>query len=190
MFAGHFGVAAAVKARRPEVPLWALMGATQLLDIVFVPLLLSGVETIDSSEGTGYGKAVIHAGYSHSLIGAMLLAFLAGLAAWKAWGKRGGVTIGAVVFSHWLLDLIVHRQDLPILPGNTGDLPLLGLGLWEHSTASAVIELLLVMVGMVMYGLSLRLRSTHLPNKMKAWTAGIVTGVLLCFSWVTDIFGL
>ncbi|TJY42244.1 permease [Cohnella pontilimi] len=190
MFAGHFGVAAAVKAKRQEVPLWALMGATQLLDIVFVPMLLSGAETIDSSEGVGYGKAIIHADFTHSIVGALVLAVLAGLLAWKAWGKRSGVTIGAVVFSHWLLDLLVHRPDLPVLPGNVGDLPLMGFGLWKIPAASAAVELLLVVVGMVMYGLSLRLRGAHLANKSKVWTAGIVMGILLGLSLLTDVFGI
>jgi hypothetical protein len=57
MFAGHFGLAAAVKAKAPEVPLWALMVGTQLLDLAFMPLLLSGIETMDqTSHGSGYGQ--------------------------------------------------------------------------------------------------------------------------------------
>jgi membrane-bound metal-dependent hydrolase YbcI (DUF457 family) len=102
MFAAHFGVAAAVKAGRQEIPLWALMAATQLLDIAFVPMLLSGVETMDTSGGTGYGEAVIHAEYTHSLAGALVLALLAGLAAWRIWGKRGGImglTLGMALIS-------------------------------------------------------------------------------------------
>ena len=46
MIAGHFGFAAAVKSREPETPLWALMLATVWLDVVFVPLYLSGIETV------------------------------------------------------------------------------------------------------------------------------------------------
>ena len=49
--------------------------------------------------------------------------------------------LAAVVFSHWLLDLIVHRADLPILPGNAGDLPRLGFGLWKVPAASILVEL-------------------------------------------------
>jgi hypothetical protein len=58
MFAGHFGLAAAVKAFEPKVPLWALMVSTQLMDLVFVPLLLTGVESIEPIEEGGYGESI------------------------------------------------------------------------------------------------------------------------------------
>jgi len=61
------------------------------------------------------------------------------------------MTIGLVAFSHWILDVIVHRPDLPILPGNVGGLPLLGLGLWRFPTVSAFVELALVLVGAYLY---------------------------------------
>ena len=133
MIAGHFGLAAGVKGRQRQVPLWALMLATVWLDIVFAPLLAAGVETIENVPGTsgGYGKAIIHADWTHSLVGALVLATLFGLVAARPWGRLAGAVLGAVVFSHWLLDLVVHRGDLPILPGNAGDLPRLGFGLVE-----------------------------------------------------------
>ncbi|GAB6931076.1 permease [Paenibacillus sp. JCM 10914] len=151
MFAGHFGLAAGVKAKVPEVPLWALMLGTQLLDVAFVPLLIAGVETIDDKHGGGYGGAIIHADYTHSLFGTMIIALLAGLLARRLWGKRAGFTIGAVVFSHWILDLIMHRADMPLLPGNIGDLPLLGLGAWEYKSLSIGLEVALLVVGFSMY---------------------------------------
>lgn len=190
MFAGHFGVAAAVRAKSPNVPLWALMAATQLLDILFVPLMLTNVETIDSTGGTHYGEAVIHADYTHSLVGMLLISVLAGWAAAKAWGRRGGVTVGAVVASHWVLDLFVHRADMPILPGNAGDLTLLGFGLWKYPGWSAAAEIALVAVGCVMYAMSLRRRSAHSMRKGRAWAAGLAMGLLLCLSFVTDFLGI
>src|SRR5215472_9505393 len=67
MIAGHFGFAAAVKSREPETPLWALMLATVWLDVVFVPLYLSGIETAQPADEAraGYGAFIIHADYSH-----------------------------------------------------------------------------------------------------------------------------
>ncbi len=129
MVAGHFGFAAAVKAKAPSAPLWALMLATVWLDIVFVPLYAAGIESLQPIAGGGYGEVIIHADYTHSLLGAGVLALLFGLVAAVPWGRRVGMVLGAVVFSHWLLDLIVHRADLPILPGNAGELPRLGFGL-------------------------------------------------------------
>jgi membrane-bound metal-dependent hydrolase YbcI (DUF457 family) len=166
------------------------MAATQLIDIAFVPLLLSGVETIDSSAGVGYGKAVIHADYTHSLIGTLIMALIAGWAAAKAWGKRGGITIGAVVFSHWLLDLLVHRADMPVLPGNAGNLPLLGFGLWTSPALSALVELALIAAGFVLYVVSLIRSGAHKRHTGKAWTAAAAMGLLLGLSLATDYFGI
>jgi hypothetical protein len=59
--------------------------------------------------------------------------------------------LGAVVFSHWLLDLVVHRGDMPILPGSAGDLPLLGFGLWKAPVASILVELALIVAGAWLY---------------------------------------
>src|SRR5690242_6738588 len=118
MIAGHFGLAAGVKSQEPEVPLWALMLSTQLLDVLFVPLFLTGVETIQPVPGVpSYGGSIIHADYTHSLAGALGISLGAGLIANRFWGRRAGLVIGGVAFSHWMLDLLVHRADLPILPG-------------------------------------------------------------------------
>ena len=155
MVAGHFGLAAAVKAKEPQVPLWSLMLATAWLDVLFVPLYIAGIERIEpapGTSGTGYGEGVIYADYTHSLVGALALGLLFGLVAAVPWGRRTGAILGAVVFSHWVLDLLVHRGDMPILPGNLGDLPRLGFGLWQIPLAAAAAELALVAIGAVLYG--------------------------------------
>jgi hypothetical protein len=149
---GHFGFAAAVKARERFVPLWALMLATVWLDVLFIPLFATGAETIDDAPGTdgGYGDVIIHADYTHSLVGAAVIAVVTGWIATRWWGGRGGIVIGAVVFSHWVLDLIVHRDDLAILPGNIGDMRV-GFGLWKSHWAAALAEAALLVVGAYLY---------------------------------------
>jgi len=80
VIAGHFGLAAAVKAKERETPLWALMLATQWLDVVFVPLFVLGVEWIEAVPGApAYGGGVIYADYTHSLLGAAVLAAVFGV---------------------------------------------------------------------------------------------------------------
>ena len=183
--AGHFGLAATVKAAAPKTPLWALMVATQFLDIVFVVLLLAGgVENLtDVTDGT-YGEALIHAYWTHSLVGAAVLAVGFGLvSAWR-WGRTSGLVLGAVVFSHWLLDLLVHRPDLPILPGNAGDLPLLGLGLWRTPWASVGAELALVLIGAATYWWSIRGRARVTG---RAIVAGATLAVLLGADLAIDV---
>jgi hypothetical protein len=153
MIAGHFGFAAAVKSRERQVPLWALMLATVWLDVVFIPLFVTKIETITVAPGTGggYGAGIIHADYTHALLGALVLSAVFGGVAGIRWGRRTGIVLAAVVFSHWLLDLIVHRADMPILPGNAGNLPRLGFGLWQHPVAAMLAELAIVLAGAYLY---------------------------------------
>lgn len=153
MLAGHFGLAAAVKAREPQLPVWSLMLATQLLDVVFLVLYGLGLENLRSATGgnLGYGNLYITADYSHSLVGALAISMVALVVAAVAWGRRNGLIIGFVVFSHWLLDLLVHRADMPIMPGNAGNLPRLGLSLWTIPWLSAFVELCLLLTGAYLY---------------------------------------
>jgi hypothetical protein len=153
MIAGHFGFAAAVKSRERQTPLWALMLACQWLDVIFVPLFVAGIERLTPVPGLplGYGDVIIYADYSHSLVGALVLSAVFGWIGALIWGKRTGLVLGGVVFSHWLLDLIMHRQDLPILPGNARQLGRLGFGLWASHTASILLELALVVGGALLY---------------------------------------
>jgi len=152
MIAGHFGFAAMVKARERTAPLWALMLATVWLDIVFIPLLVMHVESVQPlTPHPAYGGNIIHADVTHSLIGMLAISALLGVVFLPKWGGRVATVVGVVAASHWFLDLLVHRRDMPILPGNFGHFPLLGMGLWAHPQLSACLELLLVLVGALLY---------------------------------------
>ena len=154
MIAGHFGFAAAVKSRVPSAPTWALMLASVWMDVIFVPLFLAHVETMEpfgAGDGKAYGAAVIHADWTHSLVGALVISASFGVVCALPWGKKLGAVLGAVVFSHWLLDLPMHHHDLPLLPGNAAHLPLLGFGLWSMPAAAAGLELLIVGAGTFLY---------------------------------------
>jgi hypothetical protein len=198
MVAGHFGLAAGVKSQAPAAPLWALMLASQWLDVFFVPLFLLGIETadpVDPANPNAYGGSLIHAVYTHSLVGAVLLSALAGGLAWALWGRRVAGVIAAVAFSHWLLDLLVHRPDLPILPGNAGGLPLLGFGLWRLPVIAAMLELILVLGGAYLY----YRRATQLPpaataedrgaQRRRVLTASAVVTGLMLLTLVANILG-
>jgi hypothetical protein len=150
MIAGHFGFAAMVKSRERSAPLWGLMLATVWLDVVFVPLLLAHRETLQPIHA-GYGGMIIHADYTHSIVGMLALSAALGAMFLPRLGKRVALVIALVSASHWVLDLVVHRADMPVLPGNFGNLPYLGFGLWNHPLASACVELVLVIAGAIMY---------------------------------------
>jgi hypothetical protein len=129
------------------------MLATQLLDVVFVGLYAAGIESIGPAPGTdgSYGSLLGNIDWSHSLVGALGISLAAALVTMIFWGRRNAVIIGAVVFSHWILDLLVHRPDLAILPGNANNLPRLGLGLWQIPYVTFAIELVLVLAGAYLY---------------------------------------
>ncbi len=204
MLAGHFGLAAAVKARQPQIPLWSLMLATQLMGVVFIGLYFAGIETFQNVPGTqgGYGNLIIHADYSHSLVGALVLSVIALIVAAIPWGMRNGLILGGMVFSHWILDLLVHRADMPILPGalNNG-LPYLGLGLWQIPWLAAFVELALCLTGAYLYyHAAMRtavvaerqdLKSGGKPQRdyrgQALWTS-IIMAVLLVGTLVSDYF--
>jgi hypothetical protein len=182
VIAGHFGFAAAVKSRAPQVPLWALMLATVWLDVVFVPLFLTGIETIEEAPGTHgtYGTGVIYAEYTHSLVGALALSALFGTVAAIRWGRRTAAVLAAVAFSHWLLDLFVHRSDMPLLPGNIGHFLRLGFGLWRTPVAAMTVELVIVLVGSYLYWRAARqaVAGARLGSFARANLAG---GLILLF---------
>lgn len=190
MLAGHFGVAGIVKAWRPELPLGALLVASQLPDLIFFPLSLAGVEAGAPAgpEMQGYGSLLITAPYSHSLVGALVLAAVVAVLTrvflHRRWGRDAGWILGGVVVSHWLLDLLVHRPDMPVLVGDAGSLPLLGLGLWEIPAAAAAVEGALVLAGTVLY--AWRTLRDH-PGRVRAWLYSAGVGVLLIGSFLVDL---
>jgi hypothetical protein len=189
VIAGHFGLAAGVKAREPAVPLWALMLATQWLDVVFVPLFIAKVETIDVIGGGGYGQGIIHADYTHSLVGALVLAALFGLVAGLRWGRRAAGVLGAVAFSHWILDLVVHRHDMPIWPGAPAGSLRVGLGLWRWPLLTAAAELALVLWGGLTYfRAAVAVARAHDPSKLRR--ARIAGATVLAAGLVTLGLGL
>ncbi|WP_150254733.1 permease [Nocardiopsis deserti] len=190
MLAGHFGVAGLVRAWRPELPMGALLVATQLPDLVFLPLAALGVESGGPAEAglSGYGSLLVRAEYSHALASNLALALLVGALAHVLlrgrWGRDAGLVLGGVVFSHWLLDLLVHRPDMPFLPGGAGGLPMLGLGLWETPVAAAVVEGALVLAGTVLYAWR-TLRDQPNRGRARLYSAGV--GLLLVGSFVFDL---
>jgi membrane-bound metal-dependent hydrolase YbcI (DUF457 family) len=187
---GHCGLAAGAKSIDIRAPLWSLMLATQWLDVAFTPLFLLGIETIETLPEGGYGEVVIHADYTHSLIGALVLSAAFGAVAWWRWDRRLGLLLGAVAFSHWVLDLIVHRGDMPILPGNAGNLPLLGFGLWGTPLASILLEVVLLVLGVFLYWRSARSVQPRPGSRVRP---SLVTGALLASGVIVialDVLGI
>jgi membrane-bound metal-dependent hydrolase YbcI (DUF457 family) len=127
MYAGHFACGLAIKAKVPKAPTWALLVGTGLLDILFGPFLMLGIERARVTPGQSPGFALDFIDWSHSLVMSLVWATLFTLAFVRR-GRTVALAIGLAVFSHFVLDLTVHPPDLALWPGS----PIhLGLGLWR-----------------------------------------------------------
>jgi len=150
MFIGHHAVGFASKRVAPRVSLGWLMTAPLLLDLLWPLMLLTGVEHMRVDRGNTRFTPLDFYDYpwTHSLLMACVWGVLfAGVYVWRSHDRRAGVVLFIGVISHWLLDFVTHRPDLPLWPGG----PMAGLGLWNSPAATIVIESLLFVAGVVMY---------------------------------------
>jgi hypothetical protein len=151
MFVGHYGVSFAAKKIDPSVPLWVLFIAVQLLDIAWAFLVLLGIEKVHIVPGITRSNPfdLYYMPYTHSLVAALLWSAGA-FAAYRFWKRRDGLfgplVVAAAVFSHWILDLVVHRRDLPLY----GNAAKSGLGLWNSPAIALGLEIAVLFGGMLM----------------------------------------
>jgi hypothetical protein len=151
MFVGHYGVSFAA-ARKAPIPLWVLFIAVQFLDVLWAPFVLLGIEKARIAPGITASNPLdlYYMPYSHSLVAALLwsaAAFLACRLAMPRSGVRGASIVGGAVFSHWVLDFVVHRPDMPIWD----DTAKVGLGLWNVPVLAMGLEAALLFGGMWLY---------------------------------------
>ena len=157
MGVGHLGASLALRARCPRLPLFYLLRAGVLVDVLWGIAVLFGLERarIDLARGGAVPLVLESVPYTHSLVACVAWGVLAG-ALW--WGfrrdTRGGLVLAALVVSHWMLDVVSHVADVPLLPGG----PLLGLGLWRLRALSLVVELAMLGAGLALYALGSRAR--------------------------------
>lgn len=151
MFLGHFAAGVAARPLLPRVHLGALLLATQLLDVVVLLLMPWGVEGIaPGSRPLEYGGIIAKVPVSHSLPVALVLSLVVGLAAYRHWqSQKAGIILGLLVFSHWLLDLPVHHQDMPWLPHNWGNYDLIGFGWYQYPVPTLLLEAGLMLAAVI-----------------------------------------
>jgi hypothetical protein len=151
MFIGHFGVGFAAKKIAPGVSLGTLFLAAQFIDLLWPTLLLLGLERVRIAPGITTVTPLDFEYYpiSHSLLAVAGWAVLVGAAHfWLKRDRKAALILAALVVSHWLLDLIVHRPDLPLLPGNA---TLVGLNAWSSLPLTVLLEFSLFGVGVWFY---------------------------------------
>ena len=152
MFVGHYGPSFAVTAIKPTAPLWLVFIAVQLVDVAWAILIFIGIENVRIVPGITASNPLnlYYMPYTHSLVAAVLWSVAAVVVCKPLRGVRSwsvAAWIGAAVFSHWVLDLVVHRPDLPLYD----DAMKVGLGIWNYPMIALALEALLLFGGMMMY---------------------------------------
>lgn len=156
IFLGHFAVGLAAKRYAPQASLGAFIAAPLLLDLVWPLFLLAGWERVRIEPGnTAFTPlAFIHYPWTHSLLAALCWALLYALLYFLlAKYRQGAICIFIGVLSHWFLDALVHRPDLPLYPGGEA---LVGFGLWNLPAATVAVEALLFIAGVWLYAKTTR----------------------------------
>lgn len=151
MFIGHFGAALAAKRLAPRTSLGVLFVAAQLPDVIWPVLLLAKTEIVEIKPGDTAFTPLHFVSYpwSHSLLMVALTGAVAGaLYAWRTGYRAGGAVIALLATSHWGLDWLSHRADLPLYPGAS---PQLGFGLWHSVPATLAVEGALFIAGTLLY---------------------------------------
>jgi hypothetical protein len=178
MLLGHYGVAFGAKRLVPRTSLGTLFFAAQFLDELWPVLLLLGAEQVRVVPGLMRANPLDFVSYpiSHSLLMAVIWGALIGgtYTAFRR-DRRGGVILGLLVVSHWLLDLPMHRPDLPLWPGSSVKV---GLGAWNSIPLTVVLELTVFGWGLASY-----LRSTRARDRVGTWGLwGMVALLALIFA--------
>ena len=152
MFIGHFALAFGAKKFAPQVSLGILFLACQLADIIWPNLVLLGIEALEVEPGITVMTPLnfVHYPYSHSLIALLLWGaiFAVLYALLRRSGTKAAIVIGMLVLSHWVLDVLTHRPDMPI---SLADSSVIGFGLWNFPVFAIPLELILFGVGIWLY---------------------------------------
>jgi membrane-bound metal-dependent hydrolase YbcI (DUF457 family) len=157
MFIGHFALGFAAKRATPRLSLATLFVAAQLADIIWPFLVATGIEQVRIAPGITALTPLdfVSYPYSHSLLFLCIWGALFGLVCRTlTTDRRALLVVAALVVSHWLLDWVTHRPDMPLYPGSVK----LGLGLWNSVPATVVVEVAMFAAGVWVYARATRAR--------------------------------
>ncbi|MBI1354723.1 MAG: hypothetical protein GC160_10275 [Acidobacteria bacterium] len=170
VFLGHHAAGLALSRMEPKLSLGWWVGAALWPDLLWAVFLYTGCEQVRVEPGATAVTPLDFARYpwSHSLLMMAVWATLAAGAGWLvARRKRAAVGLAVAVFSHWALDALSHRPDLPLWPRG----PLVGLGLWNYRAATVALE-----AGLFLAAAALYLRRTRATGAVGGWAAWAYLG--------------
>src|SRR3990172_992090 len=156
MFIGHYAVGFGLKKVVPKLSLGTLVFGATLLDILFGIFVLTGVEHARIVPGASAAAPFEFYDYpiSHGAFGAAVWSFTGFLVYWlwpgkdRTQRKRPAAVLAFAIFSHYVLDVISHTPDMPLLGSGS---PKLGFSLWDSLPATIAVEIALFVVGIVLY---------------------------------------
>jgi hypothetical protein len=177
MFIGHFALGLAAKRMVPRVSLAVLFAAVAWADLVWPVLVAAGIEQVRIDPGNTAFTPLdfVSYPYSHSLVTLVLWGAVLGFIYRTATGKNGStlVVLTLLVVSHWVLDFLTHRPDMPLYPGG----PKYGLGLWNSVAGTMLVELAMYGAGVWIY-----LRATRPLDGVGRWScAGLLLFLLIAY---------
>ncbi len=184
MFIGHFALAFGAKKVAPKASLGVLFLAAQLADLVWPTLVLLGIEKVVVAPGITAVTPLdfVSYPYSHSLVA--LIGWALALAIAYLLIRRGrpreAFVLALLVLSHWVLDAISHRPDMPLA---IGEGPKFGLGLWNSIPATLIVESLLFAAGIAIY-----LKCTSAVDRIGKLALWALVG-FLAIVYVMNVFG-
>jgi hypothetical protein len=148
LFTGHYSFSFAGKSAERRIPLWLLFLAVQWIDVMWSIFILLGIEKVRIVPGITASNALdlYYMPYTHSLLGVLCwsaLAYVVCQMAPSLRGTRTGMIMAGAVFSHWILDLVVHRPDLTLYD-SVGKM---GFGLWNYRGAAFALEMAVLFGG-------------------------------------------
>lgn len=184
MFIGHFGLGFGAKKAAPAVSLGALFLAAQFADLLWPTLVLLGVERLAIEPGATAVTPLnfISYPYSHSLLMLCVWGAVLGITYAAATRSRAvaAVTLGLLVSSHWILDFMTHRPDLPLTPMGSDRF---GLSLWSSLPGTLVAEFGIFAVGVWLY-----VRSTTPRDRIGSIGLWTLVG-FLAITMIANILG-
>jgi len=176
MFVGHYAVGLAAKRFAPAVSIGTCFLAAQLADLIWPNLVLAGIEILEIDPGNTAMTPLnfVSYPYSHSLVALSVWAVLMAVLYRLTRGLRpvAMITVAGLVLSHWVLDVVSHRPDMPLTLGGS---TLLGLGLWSSVPATLLVETLMLAIGVTLYS-----QQTSPRDRVGTWALyGLVAFLLV-----------
>lgn len=183
MIIGHFATAVAAKPLVPEVKLPTLFLAAMLIDIVIAVFFVFGLEGFHpDADLSVYGGIIGNLLYSHSLVASLAISVVTFFYALKKFHSfKVALVLAFLVFSHWILDLIVHHPDMCWLPGNYGDYPLLGMGLWAYPSIALGVELSMCIIALTLFYRYYYLKNVHDKLTKQLLLLCLLVGMIVTF---------